>query len=1097
MQLRVVEFASSGYYDNDKKKQSVFSVYHQGRNINSNGCYVYNAVNNRWGVEVYLFDIQIDATDTEIPFTLITHNERKNGSEPCTSEAVSDINSNFPDAYEVSQDHVIRGIKDKQPGLWHYADEFKNGTDPWSSIKIQYKYDIPKPEPITFHNANKTCADDTVHFSTDLKNILGGADKLKYNWEYWLGDYKEELNPEYMSCINSCSGKPESCYLACEKYYNKVQVENWLRVSDVKNTYGNGSQHIYFVPKDFHNWDEDGNNKGLTENTNIKFRVSVAAEYEKGVTSSIFNYTVQPARPRIDPKNITSTPTCAENGTAVINLSGVESLTPNYRYSLIKGIPNDTQCNIELMAKDPASCFGDKLVESGLTSNKNISIAKVAYNPDGYSIRLTNVGDKYGVCFKDYPVPTINKYDPVLGLTTKKDVSCHGKGDGEINFASSGGIGITTFSLSKDNVILKTNAAAGVVDNLQAGLYTIDVNNVCANVKSFVTIIEPSRVSAEVTTNNPTCINPSNGQLLLKASQGSERFNYALYKMNSVTDSTLISQTADHGQTWQLNDLSASAYHVIIKDAQRDLCPGAMNNFTIINPPNLSITDLQKKEVECAGASTGGITIKSTGGIGKYIYQIKRSPETNPIENTTGTFENLYSGTYSAVLKSGVEGCLDSYNYPSTIAISQPSPIEISYVKSDITCYEDANGSITASVKGGKGGFSFAWEKKINADWNTYPGSGLEQKNLLPGEYRLKVTDLALCNNVSSPVEVIEPELLAISDVEQLRPDCKGETVKFTPKVSGGSLPYQLLYSTNDGISYEPFEPSTTLYLGSYKIRATDKNNCVANWNETIKVALNNLVVEKSVTPVCYKSTNGSISLKPKGGNPPYSFSKDDGQTFQPSGDFFSLPAGTYPINVKDNFGCSSSFSLEVVQKLDKPEINFMVASRDNALDTLIIPEVSRPKPDSLFWTFDPAAIVIDTNKAMPEIRFNQEGKYKIAMTGYFGGCVYTLEKEVDVKPFDPGKGEPLLPGYRPIDQVQVTPNPNDGFFNLKVKLIKKQQLVAIIIDLLGNEQYKKFWDYIDEVDERIEIPEIPSGSYLIRLITDNDAREVKIIVRK
>lgn len=60
----------------------------------------------------------------------------------------------------------------------------------------------------------------------------------------------------------------------------------------------------------------------------------------------------------------------------------------------------------------------------------------------------------------------------------------------------------------------------------------------------------------------------------------------------------------------------------------------------------------------------------------------------------------------------------------------------------------------------------------------------------------------------------------------------------------------------------------------------------------------------------CYESTapadRGTIIISASGGQPPYLYSINNGQTWQASGTFTNLPEGSYKIRVMDNNGCTS-----------------------------------------------------------------------------------------------------------------------------------------------------------------------------------------------
>ncbi|MDQ3534653.1 MAG: SprB repeat-containing protein, partial [Bacteroidota bacterium] len=116
----------------------------------------------------------------------------------------------------------------------------------------------------------------------------------------------------------------------------------------------------------------------------------------------------------------------------------------------------------------------------------------------------------------------------------------------------------------------------------------------------------------------------------------------------------------------------------------------------------------------------------------------------------------------------------------------------------------------------------------------------------------------------------------------------------------------------------------------------TDKEGCSTDTAIDITEPEKALQIPVDVVPVCYGSTNGSITLKPVGGTPPYKFSIDGGQSFQ-AGPVFTRGAGTYTLTAEDSKGCRNSTSAAIILRNDQPEPNFLVATRRHALDTLVI----------------------------------------------------------------------------------------------------------------------------------------------------------------
>lgn len=110
---------------------------------------------------------------------------------------------------------------------------------------------------------------------------------------------------------------------------------------------------------------------------------------------------------------------------------------------------------------------------------------------------------------------------------------------------------------------------------------------------------------------------------------------------------------------------------------------------------------------------------------------------------------------------------------------------------------------------------------------------------------------------------------------------------------------------------------SLTIYsIGEYSYTlTTGPNACPTDGCCPIKVIAAPLpVLSLTPTPVaCFGGNTGSIAASAISGTTPYEFSKD-GTTFQSSGAFPSLNAGTYTITVKDVQGCSATATTVITQ---------------------------------------------------------------------------------------------------------------------------------------------------------------------------------------
>jgi len=125
--------------------------------------------------------------------------------------------------------------------------------------------------------------------------------------------------------------------------------------------------------------------------------------------------------------------------------------------------------------------------------------------------------------------------------------------------------------------------------------------------------------------------------------------------------------------------------------------------------------------------------------------------------------------------------------------------------------------------------------------------------------------------------------------------------------VSGGSPPYTFLWSNGMTGSY-----SNTLCCGTYIISVTDSQGCTGTTSIELDCPTY-LELTATGTPESSAGTNdGTITAQATGGTPSYMYSIDNGNTYQTSNIFNGLSAGVYVVNVMDNHGCVSNYTIVI-----------------------------------------------------------------------------------------------------------------------------------------------------------------------------------------
>jgi hypothetical protein len=676
---------------------------------------------------------------------------------------------------------------------------------------------------------------------------------------------------------------------------------------------------------------------------------------------------------------------------------------------------------------------------------------------------------------------TIQQPTQVVASISKKDISCYSVTDGQITSAVSGGTpGTSGYSYSWETQISGSWTSLGKTTSSLTGLadgtYRLKVKDEkqCPAVSNEVTIIEPAAVDISgVQVTDIKCFGET-GSIAMTATGGTGSYTYAYTLNNSNSFVAFNSATP----------LTAGVY--IVKATDSNGCSYTdPDKYTITSPSSAlkfteTLSDYNGYNISCYGGGNGSATLTATGGNGGtysgYEYAID-----NGAYQASATLGSIYAGAHSFQVKDA-RGCVVSRN----VTFTQTADKLLSQLieKKDVVCYGDATGILEFTGKGGLPPYQYSLNDAAFQDKGRFT-------SLVAGTYVVTIKDKNSCDNAATTdIVSVNPPIQIKTTTTDV--SCfNGHDGSIETLVTGGVSPFEYLW--NSGATTSSI---SALAVGNYTLKVTDHAGCTMQASASTQQPLEALRMSLSTVPVCYGRANGSVTVTAKGGTTPYVYSIDNGQNFQES-PLFSQGAGNYTVTSKDSKGCVTSASATIVLRNDKPEPNFLVATTRNALDTLVIIDVSVPKPDSIYWIFDPQAIVISSDEWSPQLRFIDAGTYFVSMTGYFGGCDYSITKNMTVSPYDPSIEKEKLPGYKPIESVSVTPNPSNGQFDLSVKLLKKYNLSVTVYDVLGNIHYANTWNSIEELKQTIVLNNVSTGVYLLRVVTESDAQDVRILINK
>jgi hypothetical protein len=201
-------------------------------------------------------------------------------------------------------------------------------------------------------------------------------------------------------------------------------------------------------------------------------------------------------------------------------------------------------------------------------------------------------------------------------------------------------------------------------------------------------------------------------------------------------------------------------------------------------------------------------------------------------------------------------------------------------------------------VSGGVGGFVVLWSNGAQHEDLQFIKAGL---------YVVTVTDSAGCQAFKSAA-VGEPTAIFVQPhIEGA--SCFGYSdASIALAVSGGTPGYRYAWHTLDTL------PTVTgLSAGNYTVTVTDAHGC-----DVVRACLVNepdsmTIVGTVSDPSCFGFEDGSISVTPQGGAPPFSFQWSNGATVAV---LEFLDAGAYGLTITESNSCSANWTWT----LEEPE---------------------------------------------------------------------------------------------------------------------------------------------------------------------------------
>ena len=516
--------------------------------------------------------------------------------------------------------------------------------------------------------------------------------------------------------------------------------------------------------------------------------------------------------------------------------------------------------------------------------------------------------------------------DPIdVTLEQVGTLNCDGSGDVSLNANVVNGFPGYTYLWSN-------GGTTTTIKHLDPGTYGFTVTDAqgCTATGSYT--IEPeSDLTATATATDAGC--DEGGSATASATGGSGNYSY---------------QWSTGADTPTIDDLAPGDYAVTVSDGT-----GCFRTETVtVNDGGdaLTVTPVPGNNgggtpgtvpLDCNGDTDGSIAVDVSGGSGNYSYVWSTG-------SNAATLDNLGAGSYGLTVTDAASGCTGT----TTIVVSEPAAITLSFTTEEAGCNGGTDGSLTVTATGGTGGYTY--------DFGNGNQAGNSLDDLAAGSYPVTVTDANGCT-ASGTADVAEASGFTV-DVSVTDASCDDST--------DGSA--TVTSTTGTGVSYvfsdgQTGDTATNLPPGDYTLTAADTDGCETTVSFTVAAGQS----PQASFDVSFGDCTGDmveVTLTNTGGGSTFSY--DVGGTIVDAANpTVSLPTGsTVDVTLTAANGVCEGTS---TQTIDVPGIDVSVVPSVEfcAGDTESVTVVNNGG-DNLTYDWSPDALIA-SGDGTPTVTFN------------------------------------------------------------------------------------------------------------------------------
>jgi hypothetical protein len=381
------------------------------------------------------------------------------------------------------------------------------------------------------------------------------------------------------------------------------------------------------------------------------------------------------------------------------------------------------------------------------------------------------------------------------------------------------------------------------------------------------------------------------------------------------------------------------------------------------------------------------------------------------------------------------------------------------------------------TAAGGYGGYSYS-----DNNGSTYQSSN-SFTGLGAGTYNIVVKDMNGCTAYNTAT-VKEPTFTTSAITGNLQV-CYGATTSIYTVPSGGLTPYT--YSLNGATAVSQANRIFSVGAGSYYITVTDNEGCTAT-TPTVSVTQPSAAVTFTAVQGGAGCTGGAgISITASGGYGTYSYSDNNGRSYQSGNLFSNLGYGIDTVVVKDKNGCTSPATVVKLTALTSTAIQGTLTVCPGGTTTIYTVPSGGAPPYSYNLN---GTVYVPSN----ERYFNVGAGADSITVKDNASCTYTtpgvmittvsctglVEGGVEQKVETPS-------GFT----AHVSPNPTQSTFHLQMESSSREEVELVVTNMQG----VKVYEGRGGVDNTYEFGStLSSGMYILQIRQGNEVHTVKLV---